>query len=165
MVSPQDNNRSDNFDPDTILKRIAASEPIPLGSLNPIVRFLSNTLRAIRYNKKRHVPCNQFIRGLECKWGRPLDPASVFWFRHHAIAVDLLHQILSGQITSGTPEIDRDVTFVLIDGAFWYTPGLSRQVLESKDAFGDILDAFSKYFPDAAKVIMYGVKAYWKSNG
>jgi hypothetical protein len=165
MVATQDNKSSDNFDPATIIKRMAASKPTPLGSLNPFVRFFSNTVRAIRYKKKRHIPCNQFIRGLECKWGRPVDPASVFWFRHHDIAVDLLHQILNGQLTAGTPEIDRDVTFVFTDGAFWYTPGLSREVLDSKDAFGDILDAFSKYYPDAATVIMYAVKTYWENNG
>lgn len=165
MVTTQDNTGSDNFDPDTMIKRIATSKPTALGSLNPLVCFFGNIIRAIKYNKKRHIPCNQFIRGLESKWGRPVDPASVFWFRHHDIAVDLLHQILSGQLASGTPEIDRDVSFVFIDGAFWYTPGLSREVLDSKDAFGDILDAFSKYFPDAAKVIMYAVKAYWKIDG
>jgi hypothetical protein len=165
MVSAENNNGSDGFDPDTLVKRIAASEPIPLGSLNPIVRFLSNTVRAIRYNKKRHIPCDEFIRGLECKWGRPVDPSSVFWFRHHATAVDLLHQILTGQLVSGTAEIDQNVTLVFIDGAFWYTPGLSREVLDSKDAFGDILDAFSKYFPDAGTVIMYAERAYWKIHG
>ena len=165
MVTTQDNNRSDNFDPDTIIKRIAASKPTPHGSLNFFIRFFSSTVRAIRYNKKHHIPCNQFIRGLECKWGRPVDPASVFWFQHHGIAVDLLHQILNGQLTAGTPEIDRNVSFVFIDGTFWYTPGLSREMLDSKDALWDILDAFSKYYPDAAKVIMYAEKAYWKIDG
>ena len=165
MVNTQDNNGADNFDPDTIIKRISTRKPVPLGSLNPFICFLSNTLRAIRYNKKRHIPCSQFIRGLECRWGRPVDPASVFWFHHHEIAVDLLHQILNGQLTSGNPEIDRNVTLVFIDGAFLYTPGLSREVLDSKEAFGDILNAFSKYFPDTATVIMYAEKAFWKSTG
>jgi hypothetical protein len=165
MVTTQDNNRSDNFDIDTIIKRIAASKPMPLGSLNFFMRFLSNTARAIRYKNKRHIPCNQFIRGLECKWGRPVDPTSVFWFQHHETAVDLLHQILNGQLTAGTPEIDKNVSFVFIDGTFWYTPGLSKEVLYSKDAFVDTLDAFSKYYPDAATVIMYAEKAYWKING
>ena len=164
MVATQDNNRSDDFDPDTIIKCIAGSKPIPLGSLNSFIRFFGNIIRAIRYKNKRHIPCNQFIRGLESKWGRPIDPVSVFWFRHHDIAVDLLHQILNGQLTAGTPEIDRNVTFVFTDGAFWYTPGLSREVLDSKNAFGDILDAFSKYSPDAATVIMYAEKVYWESD-
>lgn len=164
MVTKQDNNDTDNFDPEAIIKRISSRKPVPLGSLNTFIRFLSNTVRAIRYNKKRHIPCDQFIRGLECRWGRPVDPASVFWFQHQGIAVDLLHQILNGQITSGNPEVDGNVTFVFIDAAFWYTPGLSREVLDSKNAFGDILDAFSKYFPDAATVIMYAEKAFWKSN-
>ena len=156
------NNESDNFDPDTIINRVASIKPVPIGSLNSIIRFLSNVVRAIKYKKKRHIPCNQFIRGLECKWGRPVDPASVFWFRHHKVAVDLLHQILNGQLTAGTPEIDGSVTFYFMEGAFWYTPGLSRELLDSKDAFVDILDAFSKYFPDAATVIAYAFKTYWR---
>jgi len=41
---------------------------------------------------------------------------------------------------------------------------LSREVLDTKDAFGDILNAFSKYFPDAATVIMYAEKTFWKSK-
>ena len=164
MVNTQDNNKPDDFDPSTIIQRISTRKPVPLGSLNPFIRFLSNTVRAIRYSKKRHIPCDQFIRGLECRWGRPVDPASVFWFRHHDIAVDLLHQILSGQLTSGNPEIDGNITFVFLEGAFLYTPGLSKEVLDSKEAFGDILDAFSKYFFDAATVIMYAEKAFWKSN-
>lgn len=164
MANTQDNNKPDDFDPSTIIQRISTRKPVSLGSLNPVIRFLSNTIRAIRFKKKKHIPCIQFIRGLECRWGRPVDPASVFWFQHHGIAVDLLHQILNGQLTSGNPEIDRNVTFVFIEGAFLYTPGLSKEVLDSKEAFGDILDAFSKYFPDAATVIMYAEKAFWKSN-
>jgi hypothetical protein len=165
MATTQDSNRADNFDPDAIIKRIDTSKAMPLGSLNPFIRFLSNIIISIRYNNKRHIPCNQFIRGLESKWGRPIDPTSVFWFRHHDVAVDLLHQILNGQLSTGIPEIDKDVLFVFIDGMFWYTPGLSKEVLYSKDAFGNILDAFSKYYPDAATVIMCTEKAYWKIDG
>ena len=165
MVTMQDNSRTDNFDPDAIIKRISTSKPIPLGSLNPFIRFLGNIVRAIKYNNKRHIPCNQFIRGLESKWGRPVDSASVFWFRHHDIAVDLLHQILNSKLHAGTPEIDKNVNFVFIDGMFWYTPGLSKEVLDSKDAFLNILDDFSKYYPDAATVIMYAEKTYWKVDG
>jgi hypothetical protein len=164
MVNKQDNDKSDDFDLSAIIQRISTRKPVALGSLSPFICFLSNSLRAIRYNKERQIPCDQFIRGLECRWGRPVDSASVFWFRHHEIAVDLLHQILCGQLTSGNPELDGNVTSVLIDGAFWYTPGLGREVLESENAFGDILNAFSKYFPDAATVIMYAENTYWKSN-
>jgi hypothetical protein len=135
-----------------------------LGSLNPFIRFLSNIIRAIRYNNKRHIPCDQFIRGLEAKWGRPVDPTSVFWFRHHDSAVDLLHQILNDRLSSGITVIDKDIYFIFIDGMFWYTPGLNKEVLYSKDAFWNILDAFSKYFPDAATVIMYAEKAYWENR-
>lgn len=165
MATTQDNSRSDDLDPSIIIQRISTRKPTSFGPLNPFIRFLSNTIRAIRYNRKNHIPCNQFIRGLECRWGRPVDPASVFWFRHHGIAVDLLHQILSGQLTSGNPEVDGNVTSVLVDGAFWYTPGLSREVLESENAFADVLNTFSKYYPDAAIVIMYADKAYWKREG
>lgn len=164
MITEKNNNESDNFDPDTIIKRIAASKPKSLGSLNSFIRFFSNIVRAIKYKKKRHIPCNQFIRGLECKWGRPVDPASVFWFRHHKVAVDLLHQILNGQLAAGNPEIDKAVSFAFIDGTFLYTPGLSKEVLDSKNALFDILDAFSKYFPDASIVIAYAVKTYCKAN-
>jgi len=162
MATTQDKDRNDNFDPDTIIKRIAGSKPVPLGSLNPFIRFLGNIVRAIRYKNKRHIPYNQFVRGLESKWGRPVDPASVFWFRHHDIAVDLLHQILNGQVTHRNPKRDKAVSWVFLEGAFLYTPGLSKEVLDSKEAFCDILDAFSKYFPDAATVIMCAEKVYWE---
>jgi len=162
MVTVQDKDRYDNFDPNTIIKRIAESKPVPLGSLNPFIRFFGNIVRVIRYKNKCHIPCNQFIRGLESKWGRPVDPASVFWFRHHEAATDLLHQILNGQVTYRNPERDKTVSEVFLMGAYLYTPGLSKEALDSKSAFGDILNAFSKYFPDAATVIMYAEKVYWE---
>jgi hypothetical protein len=90
---------TEDYDPAEILARVTARKAAAHGSLHPFVRFFSNTVRAIRYNRRQHIPPREFIRGLECKWGRAVDPASVFWFEHHAIAVDLLHQIFSSAVS------------------------------------------------------------------
>ncbi len=155
---------TEDYDPAEILARVTARKAAAHGSLHPFVRFFSNTVRAIRYNRRQHIPPREFIRGLECKWGRAVDPASVFWFEHHAIAVDLLHQIFGGKLATGTPEVDDRVSFVFLDGMFFYTPGLTRETLNSKNAWWTIVDAFHKHYPDAAALILYAHEVYWKGS-
>ena len=79
------------------------------------MRFLRNVRRAWKYNKSKHVPPEEFVGGLEDIWRRSLDKNSRSWLLSNGLAVDLLHQMLTGQLTAGDENIDYDVFVVLLD--------------------------------------------------
>jgi len=150
-----------SIDVESILADMANCKPSKIGSLNPIICWLSNIVRAIRYRNKKHIPVSEFIRGLECKWKRPVDTASAFWFRHHQLAVDILYQILSGKGKAGNPKTENAVTTHLLLETFLYTPKLEKNVFECDDFQYKILDSFSKYYPDAGFIIMAAFVEFW----
>ena len=124
-------------------------------------RWLRNVIRAIRYNRKKHVPVHEFVGGLEDRWQRKLDHNSRRWFELHLTDVDLLHQMLCGQLRSGhDPVVDHSVRVLLQTDMFLYTFGLPPEVLKRDSAYEDVHREFTRRYPDAGLVIHYAFVAF-----
>ena len=128
------------------------------------MRFLRNVIRALKYNRKKHIPASEFIHGVEDRWGRPLDESSRTWLATNRIAVELLHQMLNGRLVCGDSTVDHRVFFVFIDKMFLSSSNMDPSILKGKEAFFDILDKFQETHPDAAALVSYGFKAFLKND-
>jgi hypothetical protein len=126
------------------------------------VRLFKNILRAIKYNRKKHIPAEEFVRGLEDHWRRPLDPNSRILLRVSPLLVDLLHQMLTGQLVAGDETIDHHVYVVFVDRMFLSTRA-DPSLLKGKEAFADIWDKFHESHPDAAIIIAHALKAFHRT--
>ena len=124
------------------------------------MRFIRNIARAWKYNRKKHVPVEVFIAGVEDRWRRSMDPNSKVWLGINPMPVDLLHQMLTGQLVVGDKEIDYDISVVFLDRMMFSAADVQPESLHHKDAFVDILDQFSQTYPNAGALISRAFAAY-----
>lgn len=128
------------------------------------MRSLKNIFRAWKYNRRKHIPVEEFIAGVQDRWKRELDLKSRQWLQLHPIAVDLLHQMISGQLVSGDEEIDYDVFYVFLDNMIFSNTKIDRDSITERDAFGKVVNLFSKDYTDAGVLISYAFAAYLGEN-
>jgi hypothetical protein len=129
------------------------------------MRFLRNISRAIRYNRKKHVPVEEFIGGVEDRWQKTLDQNSRRWLLSNPTHVDLLHQMLTGQLVSGNQKFDSGIFLLFLEKMiFSYSSNVTLSDIQREKEFIDILDKFHESHPDAATIIGYAFNAFMKSK-
>ncbi|MBP7050882.1 MAG: hypothetical protein KBE65_07705 [Phycisphaerae bacterium] len=125
-----------------------------------MIRFLRNIRRALKYNRAKHIPVAEFIGGVEDRWRRPIDSSSRYWLLHNPMLVDLLNQMLSGQLRSGDDALNHRICFLFLVQMFLRSD-VDPATLKGEEAFADIVDKFHESHPDAATLVLYAFKAFW----
>lgn len=116
--------------------------------------FLRDVIHAWQYRKKDSVTSQDFLEAMRRDFGRELDSESVFFFRHHAITVNLVNRILAGKLkASGDEKKDGLVIQALIAEISEYTPTAANISLESPTLIADLIEEFSKTYKDAANIV------------
>ena len=135
------------------------------------MRSLRSLVNALRYKRKKAVTSQEFIDAMEGDFSRTLDVNSTFFFGHHPISVNLLHRILTGQITTDGTEADPlIITALMLDMTeclMEITESELAKINESNsdaDRFTATLEAFSKTYPDAGTIIAQGISAYFQAR-
>lgn len=125
------------------------------------MRFFRNIFRAIKYNHEKHVPVEEFIGGIEDRWRKSLDGNSRRWLLRNPDLVDLLHQMLTGQLVHGNHEVDSGIIFLFLTKMMMaYGSEVNPDVLEGQMAFLNVLDTFHESHPQAASIVGYAFQAF-----
>jgi hypothetical protein len=139
-----------------------------MGLVMDLFERLQDIIQAIRYNRKKHIPVAVFMGGVERRWGHPFDQNSRAWLQTSPIIVDLLHQMLSGQLVAGDKKIEYDVNLLLLDKMFpavvLFSKDVDQSILKRDDAFEHLWDKFHESHPDAATLVSYAYQAFWRSS-
>ena len=129
------------------------------------MRFIRNIRRAIKYNREIHVPVEEFIGGVEDRWRKTIDQNSRRWLLSNPNLVDLLHQMLTGQLVSDNKEVDSGIFFLFLEKMmFSPSSNVTPDDLQGEEAFLDVLDKFHESHSDAATIVGYAFKAFMKAG-
>ena len=79
--------------------------------------------------------------------------------------VDLLHQMLTGQLVSVNKEVDSGLFFLFLEKMmFSHSTNVAPDDLQGEEAFLDVLDKFHESHSDAATIVGYAFKAFMKAR-
>jgi hypothetical protein len=116
--------------------------------------FLKDIFIARRYRKKETVTPDEFLEGLRCHYGKNIDTNSSFFFRHHPLAVDIVHKIITGRLKKTNNNTKDDVIIkALLLSMLEYTPKAASLDINSQNIISDVVAEFSKDYEQAGNII------------